>query len=959
VHLVRTGPHRYNIDDILELTASQPPSSERARFSVNNIQVDGGRIEFDDRPAKTVHAVTDIALGIPFVSSLPSQVNIFVEPLLSAKVNGSLLLFKGKARPFADPADATVELKLDAFDVTRYVEYLPFRPRVRVSGATLDLALMARFRQGGAEPPALLLQGNAALKSLHIANPNGKPVLRLQELAAHVHEADVFGGRVNLSRVALDGLQADVARDEDGRLSVSKLLPSFATTAASPAKPAAKLAGISLTLGELAIRGATLRYADEHSVQPMRASVEKLDALVRKVSLDTRARTLNIGEMVSGNANVLFDRNLPPPKKPRMEPAAESVDPTKAMPDPSVAGNLAYKVNIGKADITNWSVRMEDRGEREPIVTMIAPVSLSIQGISTALSSRARIDLKASVNKSGRMAVNGTAALSPLHVDLALDIKDVDILPLQPFVTDRINLRVTRAHFSANGRVRLDAAQDGALQGGFKGDAALSNLATVDKTGSNDFLRWKSLHAAGMDVRLAPFGITVEQMALSDFFARVVIDAAGRINLQDVVRGEADKSGSPGTAQSQASSVPQRPDRAPMPPIAIKRVSLQGGRVRFTDNFIKPNYSASLSQFGGSLSGLSSDPSSRAEVDLRGEVNGAPLAVAGHINPLRGDLFLDIKANVHGMELAPLSAYSGKYVGYGIEKGKLSFEVGYQVDGRRLTADNRLVLEQLTFGDKIDSPDATSLPVQFAVALLADRNGVIDINLPIAGSLDDPEFSIGAILFKAIGNTIAKAVTQPFAMLGALFGGSEELSSMEFEPGRFLVPAAGEEKLRALAKALAARPGLKLEITGRADAEADREGVKHALIDRKVRALKIRDLRDKGIAIEPGSVTVSAEEYRGLLTRVYRDEKFPKPRNLLGLPKDLPVEEMEKLMIANAEIDEDDLLTLGNQRAQAVKNWLQKYGQVPQERMFIVAAKLSGAPRTSGPASSRVDFSLR
>lgn len=941
VRLSRTAPHRYNIDDIVERISSQPPSGEPARFSINNIEVEGGRIEFDDRPAKAVHTVTDIALGIPFVSSLPSQVDIFVEPLLRAKVNGAPLEFKGKARPFADPADAVVDLKLDGLDLTRYIEYLPVKPNVSVSGAKLDLDLEARFRQGG-EGRALLLQGNAALKSLQVADQAGKPVLRLQELAVQLQEADVFAGRVDISAVRVDGLQAEVTRDADGRLSVAALLPP--PPPAVPAKSTAAPLALRLSLGEFLLRGAVLRYADEHSAQPVRASLEKLDLALRKVALDTRKRNLQIGELASGSGDVLFNRNIAPASGTARPPAPD------AKQNPAAGGDAGYAFGIGKTGISNWSIRVEDRGTREPIVTTAAPVSLAVEGISNAPASRARLGLTASVNKSGRMSVKGTLGMAPLHADLALDIQGVDILPLQPFITERVNLRATSASLSSNGRVQLDIASDGSLRGGFKGDATLGNVATVDKTGGNDFLRWKSLHAAGMDVRFAPLGIAVDELALTDFFARIIIDPNGRINLQDIVRDEAE-----GAAPEET---PRQTGAARMPPITIKRVGLQDGRVRFTDNFIKPNYSASLSKFGGMLSGLSSDPASRAGVDLRGEVNGAPLAIGGRINPLRGDLLLDIKANVRGMELAPLSAYSGKYIGYGIEKGKLSFEAGYQVDSRKLTAENRLILEQLTFGDKVDSPDATSLPVQFAVALLADRNGVIDLNLPVAGSLDDPQFSIGAIVFKLIGNTIAKAVTQPFAFLGALFGGGAELSSMAFEPGRAAVPAAGEEKLRSLARALADRPALKLDIGGRADPEADREGLKQVSVERKVRALKIRDLRAKGVDVEPGSVTVSREEYPGLLLRAYRDETFPKPRNVLGLPKDLPVAEMEKLMMANAEIDEDDLLALGDRRAQAVKNWLQKNGQVAAERMFVTAAKVGGA-KDGGTAPGRVDFALR
>lgn len=949
-HLMRAAPHRYNIGDILDLISSQPPSDKPARFSVNNIQIDGGRVEFEDRPTKAVHTVTDIALGIPFISSLPSQVNVFVEPLLRAKVNGSPMEFKGKAHPFSHPADAIVELKLDGLDLTRYFEYLPVHPQVRVSGAKLDLDLTARFRQGG----TLLLQGRTALKSLQVADLGGKPVLQLRELAIHLREGDVLNGRIDVSRVLLDGLQAEASRGANGQLSASKLLPSPTATNSATAKPA----GLSVTIDELAVRDATLRYTDEYSTQPVRTSVDRLDVALRKVALDTRKRTLNIGEVVSNSAGLSFKRSVPLIKKYAQAATLAPIAAESAAESTPVSSGTekqpSYAINIDKLAFNNWSVRAEDRGEREAVMTTAAPVNLTLQNISTAPSSHARMDLKANVNKSGQMLVSGTVGLFPLHADLALDIKGVDILPLQPLIANKIKLRATHANLSTNGRVKLDASPDGTLQGGFKGDATLGNLVAVDKADGNDFLRWKSLHAAGMDVRFAPFGMAVEQVALADFFARIIIDPTGRINLQDIIHSEASRA----QQMPPPANTRQQADQPRMPPITIKRVSLQGGRVRFTDNFIKPNYSARLSQFGGVLSGLSSAPSTYANMDLRGEVNGAPLALGGQINPLRGDLFLNVKANVRGMELAPLSAYSGKYIGYGIEKGKLSFEAAYHVDKRQLTAENRLILDQLSFGDQVHSPDATHLPVQFAVALLADRNGIIDINLPIAGSLDDPQFSIGAIVFKLIGNTIAKAVTQPFAVLSSLFGGGAELSAMTFEPGHATVPAAGEEKLRSLAKALSERPGLKLDIIGHADLEADREGLKRVQIERKVRALKIRDLRAKGADIAPGSVTVSREEYPGLLLRAYRNETFPKPRNVLGLPKDLPVEEMEKLMMANADIDEDDLLALGNQRAQAVKNWLQNNGQVAAERMFIVAAKVGNA-KDRGISPSRVDFALR
>jgi uncharacterized protein involved in outer membrane biogenesis len=961
VHLVRKQAHRYNIDDIIELVGSQPPSPQPARFSVNNIQVEQGHIEFEDKPVKTTHSVTDFKLGVPFVSSLPSQVQVFVEPLLSANVNGTPLLLQGKARPFADPVDAVMEFNLRDLDVTRYLEYLPVKPRIKVSGAKLDMQLSASFRQPKDAAPTVLLNGGVTLKSLRINELDGKPVLKLPELTVALRDTNVFSDRIEVARLLLNGLEADVARDRDGQLSVLRLLP------ASAAKPGTATAAPQLSLGELEIRGASLRYKDENASHPMQAGVEKLDLALRKLAIDTSKRTISVGEVASGSASFLLRQD---------KPTAQAVRSSEAEAGPSK--DKPYAVSVNRVDIQNWSARLEDRSQPTPAATLVEPLSLSVQGLSTVSSVPGRMELKAAVNKTGQLALNGSFVLAPFQTDLAVNAKAVDLLPLQPYITDRVNLRLTRAALTSNGKLQLKLADGGALKGGFNGDMTLGNLATVDKLSGNDFLRWKSLFIGGIDLRLEPFALKVDQVALSDFFARVIIDPTGRINLQDIMRDASDDHKS--LTEPTAPVTPAAPAVQPVvaaksevpkarnvqtnqaAPITIRKLTLQGGRVRFTDNFIKPNYTATLADFGGVVTALSSDAATSAGVDLRGEVNSAPLSVIGSINPLKGDLFMDLKANVRGMELAPLSAYSGRYVGYGIEKGKLSFEVAYRIDKRALTAENRLILDQLTFGDKIESPTATKLPVQFAVALLRDRNGVIDINLPIGGSLDDPQFSVGGLVVKVIINVITKAITQPFALIGALFGGGEELSSLDLAAGHSAITPAAEAKLQSLSKALADRPALKLEITGRADPEADRAGLKRASIERKVRSLKNKDLQARGEAPEPGSVVVSAGEYPALLTRVYRDEKFPKPRNLVGLTKELPVEEMEKLMISNVEIDDDDLIALGNQRSLTVKNWLQKNGQVPAERIFILAPKVS-APEAkgngAGAGANGVSFSLR
>ncbi|MBV5337397.1 MAG: DUF748 domain-containing protein, partial [Deltaproteobacteria bacterium] len=270
-------------------------------------------------------------------------------------------------------------------------------------------------------------------------------------------------------------------------------------------------------------------------------------------------------------------------------------------------------------------------------------------------------------------------------------------------------------------------------------------------------------------------------------------------------------------------------ENKPLMPVKIGKITLQGGNVRFSDNFVKPNYTANLKKIGGRVSGLSTEPGSTASLELRGNYdNVAPLSVTAQINPLSAKPYLDLQAEIKGVELTPFSSYSGKYAGYAIEKGKLSLFVKYKIEDGQLVAENRVFIDQLTFGDRIESPDATKLPVNLAISLLKNRNGEIDLDLPISGSLDDPQFSIGGLVIKVIVNLFVKAVTSPFALIGSMFGGGEELSNVEFDFGRAVISPDSQKRLENLAKALVDRPSLRLEIEGRIDPENDREGLKSA-----------------------------------------------------------------------------------------------------------------------------------
>lgn len=363
----------------------------------------------------------------------------------------------------------------------------------------------------------------------------------------------------------------------------------------------------------------------------------------------------------------------------------------------------------------------------------------------------------------------------------------------------------------------------------------------------------------------------------------------------------------------------------------------------------------------GSVSALSATQAGNVEVAAR-IGNLAPVEVRGTLNPFAQELTLDLTAKATGVDLPPLSTYSGKYAGYGITKGALSFEVHYKIDNRRLTASNKLVLDQLTFGERVDSPTATKLPIALAVALLKDGNGAIRLDLPVQGSLDDPEFSVWGIIVQIIVNLITKAVTAPFALIGALAGShGEELAFIEFVPGRTELSAPAEAKLQTLAKGLADRPALKLDMTGRAVPDVDREGLKRVALDRAMRAQKQKALVAKGDAAPSlDALTIDATERAEYLAAVYRDTNLPnKPRNVIGFAKDIPPAEMESLLLATYAADDESLRALANQRAETVKEWFAGKGGIATERMFIVAPKLSADGIQDKGAPTRVDFAIR
>ena len=377
----------------------------------------------------------------------------------------------------------------------------------------------------------------------------------------------------------------------------------------------------------------------------------------------------------------------------------------------------------------------------------------------------------------------------------------------------------------------------------------------------------------------------------------------------------------------------------------------------FNDHFVRPNYRAELSSIEGTLTAVSSVKPMPAKVKVTGRVYGtAPLLVSGTVQPFSKYLALDINASAKGVDLPKFTTYSSKYVGYAIQRGKLSVDLHYQIKDRALQASNKVLLNQLTFGKPSNSPDALKLPVLLAVALLKDSSGNIDIDLPISGSLDDPQFSVGGIILRVVMNTLVKAVTSPFKLLSAAFGGSDEdLSYIDFAPGSAVLDDKAKSSIATLVKALNDRPALQMDIIGRADPQADAQG----WVDDQMRALKAKDMSGHGKTVDPKGLALTDADRAKYLEKVYDNTKIKdKPRNMIGLSKSLPPDQMNALLVKAAPMSNQALASLADARAQAVYEQFLATAQDLTNRIFVVAPKLDAEGIEGGGKATRVDFAL-
>lgn len=839
--------------------------------------------------------------------------------------------------------------------------------------------------------PPMQFEGGALLEALNASKANANANAKLAAKAAHIQFKGEDKGQSGTAEVKL----GDAALGLFSPYMAQYLVPRADGVLSADAKATWGEGGVKLAVQRVSLEKFALTLdppsaasapvassAPDPAATPKGINPKELPSFealeISDAAIDLTARTVNVGKVAlrkpsarvvrEEDASWMFSRWL----KPSAAGANAVATPSAGSAGPGKS-TAPWALALAEVSIDDGIVIFVDRMPVKRVFIEMSALKLQAKALTQDGRKPAPVSVSAKVRSGrtdpGNVSFNGTVMWAPVVAQGQLEAKQLPLHVAAPYFVDRFNIELLRADANFKGQVRYAAADAGASVQ-VKGDASVDELKVnsvlaVQKGSGGDptteeLLNWKSLAVPGIELSLAPgepLRLKVREVALADFFARLIINAEGRLVLQDIVKPQ--DTGAPvAAASAQPASAPASSPAAvaagktPAPVIDVGPISIINGRVAFSDRFIRPNYSADLSALNGSLSRFSSQPVDgsvqMADLELKGRAEGtAGLEIAGKVNPLAKPLALDVRGKVRDLELSPLSSYAIKYAGYGIERGKLSVNVNYTIkpDGQ-LTATNNIVLSQLTFGDKVEG--GASLPVKLAVALLSDSKGVIDLNLPISGSINDPEFRIWPIVWKVIGNLFTKALTSPFSLFSGGGGGDEEdLATVAFTPGTAVIAPDAIAGLDKALKALTDKPTLKTTVVGTASLELERDAIKLDRLNGMMLAEKRRIVGTAGKDVAAVS-NITEAEYPTILKEVYRRSDFKKPRNMIGLTKDLPVADMRAFLLENIKVSEDSVRELARARGVVVREYLTAH-QLPSERIFLGAEDVSPTAPTWKP----------
>jgi hypothetical protein len=609
----------------------------------------------------------------------------------------------------------------------------------------------------------------------------------------------------------------------------------------------------------------------------------------------------------------------------RAKPTANDPVTVEAPKPGPVAPSKPWQVLLKDVELRDYRVHLADKVPKTPVALEVGPLNLNVKNFDSLNQSPFSLKLDTGIGKQGKLTASGDVNLNPVSATLNVTTQDIDLRVAQAYIDPFIRLELRSGMLDSD--LVVDLKRIDPLAFTVQGNVQIAQLHTLDTMKDRDFLKWQRLGLEKLNYQHGD-SLSIAKVNVAQPYVRFMINDDRTTNIDDLLIAQ------PAGSASKTDAKPAAGKDKPLG-IHVGGIAINDGSANFADFSLTPNFATAIQQLNGQIGTIDSRQAKPASVNIAGKVDRyAPVTIKGSVNPFDPMASLDIATSFKRVELTTLTPYSGKFAGYRIRKGRLNLDLHYLITKGQLKAENKLVVEQLQLGEKVDSPDAVDLPIKLAIALLKDTDGKISIELPVTGDLNNPQFSVMPIVWQTLRNLVLRAAQAPFKFIGGLIsgGGAEDLGTVSFAPGSSELSPEAQKALTTLAAALKERPALRLEIEGTAAQSSDGPFIAKERLEREFQYnyYKILQRRGEKVPAQASLLKVPDDEKGPLLEGIYRTRlKQQPPAEWAKLSRD---ERAQKMSDA-----------LRQERASRIKDFLVDKGQLADERVYFVDATLGEA----------------
>ena len=606
--------------------------------------------------------------------------------------------------------------------------------------------------------------------------------------------------------------------------------------------------------------------------------------------------------------------------------------------EPSAPGVRLNQVNI-REGLFHFTDKAITKAAGQEFAITISDVQLSMSGMGWP-EAAASATLSGNLGESGAFAAEGSLNIPTPEIQASVQLDDISLPLIQPYLTPASYIVLRSGLLSGKADLAWGESK------GFNASSVINIVALQleDDRDDSDIAGWSNLQLDNMQFSQQQNRLDIQSLMLTEPSIRIAIDQNLQINLADLMK--------PSTAEPEAAASADAAISEPMV-VIIDEIAIEEGNMDFSDYSFQPGFAAPVSKLNGSILGLDSSGQNPAKIAIEGQIDRySPVNIQGVINTAAPLDKTRIGISFDHVELTTLTPYSGRFAGYSIHKGRMDLNLDYDINKSELKADNRMLLEHLTLGDRVESDEALDLPLKLAIALLKDRDGRIDVQLPVRGNLDNPEFELGPVLRMALLNMLTNIISAPFDILASLVGGdASELATVTFDAGSVAVTQNQQASLDKLAKALIERPELELEVTGTAVRENDWPLIARQLLQDSILESWERELLDKGETIAYQSLPpVPQDDFLRLLRDIAGKQG-------VELTAELDQDAAIQTTLDNWPYSEVNLRKLAIDRARGIKDYLTGQG-LDAERIFLLDAEIPAAEVADNAEADSVDMKL-